>query len=116
VAEVVDDGQALDAPAAGQCVHHEVQAPHLVARLGLQQWHAFIPDSLCLAALAHRQVVVAVQTPHTLVVDCMAFTGEQVVDAPIAKVSAFMRQLDDARAQHHGLRVCRRRLAIAGSG
>ena len=29
-AEVVDHRQALDAPAAGQCVHHEVGAPRVV--------------------------------------------------------------------------------------
>ncbi len=115
-AEVVDDGQALDPSAAGERVHHEVQTPDLVDGPRLQQRHPFAPRSLDLATLAHRQVVLAVQPPHALVIDRVAFAGEQVVDAPVAEARAFMGELDDARAQLHGLGVGSRWFAIAGSG
>src|SRR4029450_5131389 len=74
------------------------------------------PGSLDLATLTHRQVVLAVETPHALVIDRMTFSGEQVVDAPVAEAPAFIGELDDARAQLRGLHIRARWLAIAGSG
>jgi hypothetical protein len=68
------------------------------------------PGSLDLASLPHRQVVLAVQPPHALVVDRMALAGEQVVDPPVAEAPAFLGELDDARAQLDGPGVDSRRL------
>jgi len=98
MAEVVGDGQALDAPPIGQAVADEVHAPHLVDRLALVQRHAFELQALLAAALAHRQVGQLVEPIHALVVDRGARSAQQVADAPVAEAPPLMGQLDDALA------------------
>jgi hypothetical protein len=115
-AEVVDDRQALDAPAVGQRVHHEVGTPGVVDVAAGRQRRALEADALGLAALAQRQLVHLVQPPHTLVVHLVALPGEQVVDASVAEAPALMRQLDDAGTELAGSPIGHRRLPIACSG
>jgi hypothetical protein len=115
-AEVVNNGQALDTTCGGQCVHHEIKTPHLVDLPSFCERHAFILDTLDFATFAHRQVVLSVQPPNALMFDCMTFAGEQIVDAPLAEATTFVRKFNDSRAQRRGLRADGGRCAIAGSG
>lgn len=54
VAEVIGDGQALDAPATGQAVGDKVHAPNFISVLALVQRNAFELQALYTTALAHR--------------------------------------------------------------
>jgi hypothetical protein len=112
VAEVVGDGQALDAPTAGWAVADEVHAPDFVDGLAFVQWHAFELQALLAAALAHRQVSQLVEPVHALVVDLGARSAQQVADAPVAEAPPFLRQLNDALARRLVVRL--RRLVRSG--
>lgn len=66
VAEVVGDGQALDAPPAGQAIRDEVHAPDFVNGLAFVQRHAFELQALLAPALAYRQVGQLVQPVYAV--------------------------------------------------
>lgn len=68
-AGVVSDGQALDAPAAGQAVAYEGHAPDFIDSPALVQRHAFERQVLLTAALGHRQVGAPVQPVNARVAD-----------------------------------------------
>lgn len=97
-AEVIDHREAFDAPAVGKCFPHEVCAPGVIDVLSGCQGLALASGAFDLGALAHRQVGQLVQAPHAFVVHLVAFKAQQVLDAPVAKALALVRQLDDARA------------------
>lgn len=76
VAEVIDYRQALDVPAIGQRVHHEVRAPGVIDVLTGGQRLALARGALDLAAFAHRKVGQLVQAPPALVVHMVAFKAQ----------------------------------------
>lgn len=88
MAEIVSHGQALQAPAVGKSVADEIHAPHLVDFGGDVQWRAIGRWSAHLLALAHRQVRIAVQPVHALVVDGGEVCAQQVVHTSMAEAPA----------------------------
>ena len=82
-AEVIHHRQALDAPAVGQGIHHEVHAPGVVDILAGRQGLTLADGALDLAALAHRQVGLLVQAPNAFVVHLPPLQGQQIVKQPL---------------------------------
>ena len=110
VAEIVRHGQALDAPAVGQAVAHEIHAPHLIDALRDLQRHALAYRPFGLLAFPHGQVSGAVQPIHALVIHPGKFRTQQVMDTPVAKASPGLGNIDDRGAQHLGPLVRHRRV------
>lgn len=67
VAEVVCDGQALDASPFGQAVADEVHAPDFIDEAALMQRHAIETQALHATVLAYRQVDQLVEPIRALV-------------------------------------------------
>src|SRR5450759_3296679 len=87
VAEIIGHGQALDAPAIGHAVTHEIHAPHLINALRDLERDALAGWPLGLLTHPHRQVGGTVDPIHALVIHLGKLRAQQVMDAPIAKAS-----------------------------
>lgn len=105
VAEVVWDGQALDASPVGQAVADEVHVPDSIDGAALKQRHAIEPQALLATALAHRQVGQLVEPIRALVVGLGPRCTQQVGDAPVAEAPPLASQQGHAMA--HRLVVLR---------
>lgn len=116
MAEVIGDRQALDASPGAQAVADEVHAPYLIDRAGRLQRHTFAGRSLDLPAFAHCQIGRAIQPVDLLVVHARKVRAQHVVDAPVAKSSTRMGNLDDLAAQslRHGIGLWWMAIAVAG--
>ncbi len=105
--------QAFQAPAVGQAVGNEVHAPHLVDAGRHFQGHALVGYSALFLALAHRQLCLAVEPIHPLVIHRGELDTQQVMDAAIAEATPHMRDLHDLGAELLRCFVHRRRVPIA---
>src|SRR5262245_51925503 len=74
--EVIDDGQTLDATAAGERVHHEIDAPDLVGPPRQIERLAVSGDQLAPPALANAQLRLAVEPVDPLVIGLYAFAAQ----------------------------------------
>jgi hypothetical protein len=95
-----------------QAVADEVHAPGLVHRARRHERDAFVVRTATLATLAHRQIGLAIQPVHALVVDARVAAPQQVVHAPVAEASALVRNGFNVLAQGLVLRAHRRRVAV----
>ena len=116
VAEIVGHGQALEAPAVGQAVAHEVHAPHLIDALGDLQRHAFVHRALRLLALAHCQFGSAVEPVHALVIHLGELRAQKVVNTPIPESAPGLGDVDDRGAQRLGVPGWHRRVTVTVAG
>ena len=99
VCRVVHDHQALDRPAFGGAVEHDVHRPHLVGLDGPQQRRTLAYRHLFALATPHLQVLLAIQPLHALVVHDATFLPQFEIDHPHAIAAMAMRQRKDALAQ-----------------
>lgn len=116
VAKIVGHGQALDAPAIGQAVADKIHAPHLIDVVRDLQRHAIAHRPFDLLALPDGQLGGAVEPIHALVVDLGKVRTQQIMDAPVAKASSRLRNMDDRGTEHHCLLVRLRRVAVTTAG
>ena len=111
VAEVIGHSQALDAPAIGQAVRDEIHAPNIVDLLRQLQGHPLTRWALGLLAPSYGQVGIFVQAVDPLVVDARKLRAQQIVDAAVAKSSAYVGNVHDTFAQRLRERITLRRVA-----
>ena len=102
VAEVICQHQAPDAPVIGQAVRYKIHTPQILDLLRHLQVHPLAWWALDLLVPAHGQIGIFVQAVDPLMVDARKLRAQQIVDAPIAKCSAYVGNVHDALAQ--GLR------------
>lgn len=100
MAEVIGNGQALDASAIAQRVTDKVQAPCLIDPCGSHQRSAFATVLLALVALADSQALLLVQTKHLLVVGTRKLALQHVVHAAITKPAPLHGHGLDAFSHH----------------
>src|SRR3979490_1748240 len=98
---VVDHRQDAEAPAVGQLVRDKVQAPALVRCLRGYHRSPCPQRPLASAAPTHRQPLLAVESLHPLLVDSMAFTPQQHVQATIPKPPSLLGEGLQPLAQDH---------------
>ncbi len=114
--EVVCHCQALDAPAIGQAVGHEIHAPYLIDPVGHREWHALAGRASHLLALAHRQLCLAIQPVDPLVVHARELRPQQVMDTAVAEAPPHLCDLDDLGAELLRGLIGHGRMAIAVPG
>lgn len=78
--------------------------------------HTFAEGALALLATAHGQVGLPVEAVPPFLVDPGELRAQQIVNAPIAKAPAHMRDLHDLLVQLHGGLIGLRRMAVAVAG
>lgn len=96
---VVDHSQALDRPAVGQGVEHEVHRPGVVRTGRDLQRAAFDRGALALSPFAHGQAGFAIQPMDPFVVDHEALALDQDVQSPVAEPPALAGQFEQALLQ-----------------
>src|SRR3954464_2377805 len=89
---VIDHRQDPKAPAIGQLVVNEVQAPTLVSCHRHLDRPPRSQRPLASAAPANRQTLFAVEPLHPLLIDDLAFSPQQHVQAPITEPPPLLRQ------------------------
>ena len=99
VAEVIDHRETFDAPASTETVADEIHAPDLIDASGQLERHALRRRPSDLPAPAHGKVGFAVQPVHAFVVQPGKLRAQHVVNAPVAKSSARVGNLDDLAGQ-----------------
>jgi hypothetical protein len=107
---VVDHRQDTEAPTVGQLVGDEVQAPALVGPYRRRDRPPGSHRPLAAAAPAHGQPLLAVEALDPLLVDGMAFTPQQHVQATVAEPPSLLGQGFQPLAQ---CRIVRSRGLIA---
>ena len=85
--EVIDQRQNAEAPAAHQCVGHEVERPAQVTILRDSHWRPGAEGSFASAALAHGQPLLLVEPIKLLGVELDALTLQHQPQAPVAKAA-----------------------------
>ncbi len=116
VAKIVCHGQTLDAPPIGQAVADKIHAPHLIDVLRELQRHALAHRQFDLLALPHGQLGSAVEPIHAFVIDPGKFRAQQIMDAPVAKASTHLRNIDDCGTEFHRLLIRQRRVTVTAAG
>ena len=116
MAEVVGDGQALDAPAVAQRVTDKVQAPCLIDSSRSHQRCALASVLLALVALTYSQTLLAVESKHLLVVGARKLALQHVVHAAIPEASPLHGHGLNALSQTSRSRIGLRRMPPSISG
>ena len=76
----------------------------------------FIYGALALLASAHSQMGLSVKAVNALVIDARELRAQQVMDVPVTKAPAHMRDLHDLLVQYQRDRVNHRVMTAAVSG
>jgi len=97
--EVVDQRQDTEAPAADQCVGHEVERPAQIATLRYRHRCPGAESPLATATLAHGQPFLLVEPIELLAIELDALALQHQTETPIAEPPSLGRQLPQPLAQ-----------------